>query len=211
MSVEQKDSKPTVAIIYYSTWGHIAKMAESEKKGLEEAGVNVKVYQVAETLPEEVLSKMHAPPKNKDIPIATPDDLVAADGVLFGIPTRYGTAPAQIRAFIDSTGGLWQKGALVGKPVGVFFSTGGQNGGQETTALTFFTALVHHGCLIVPLGYTSPLLFKNDEVHGGSPYGAGTISNSDGSRQPSELELSVAQHQGKYFAGVVQKLKKGSQ
>ena len=118
------------------------------KKGLEEAGIEATLLRVPETLPDDVLAKMHAPPKPDDEE-ATADKLTEFDGFLFGLPTRYGMAPAQMKAFIDSTGGLWQKGALVGKPAGVFFSTGTQNGGQETTALTFITQLTHHGMIFV--------------------------------------------------------------
>lgn len=118
-------------------------------------------------------------------------------------------AAAQVKAFMDSTGGLWSAGKLVGKPAGLFFSTAVQGGGQETTALTFVTQLTHHGMIFVPLGYSTPLLFNMDEVHGGSPYGAGTFAAGDGSRQPSELEQNVAVHQGKHFGGIVRALKAG--
>jgi len=153
---------------------------------------------------------MHAPPK-PDVPVIKPEQLPEADGIVFGIPTRYGNMPAQWKAFVDSTGQLWQKGALVGKPASVFFSTATQAGGQETTALTFITTLVHHGMIFVPIGYSSPLLFNMDEVHAGSPYGAGTFAGPTGARQPTKLETDVAQHQGKYFASVVAKLHKGAQ
>lgn len=139
-------------------------------------------------------------------PVITPDELVKADGFLFGYPTRFGMLPAQAKAFWDSTGGLWMKGALVGKPAGVFFSTGTQGGGQETTALTSVTQLVHHGMIYVPIGYSSPLVTDMSEVHGGSPYGAGTLAGPDGSRQPSELELKLARHQGKHTGSIVAKL-----
>ena len=166
-----------------------------------------RVYAVrcAETLPEEVLTKMGAPPKPDD-PIATADMLAEYDGILFGLSMRFGTAPAQMKTLMDSTGGLWAGGKLVGKAAGVFFSTAQQGGGQETGALTFVTQLAHHGMMFVPIGYSTPLLFNNDEVHGGSPYGAGTVANGDGSRMPSTLEKKIAVHQGKYFGGVVGKL-----
>ncbi|KAE8897280.1 hypothetical protein PF008_g3890 [Phytophthora fragariae] len=192
-----------IAIIYYSTYGHIATLAESVKAGVESMpGVTATVYQVSETLPEEVLTKMYAPPK-KDYPEATPETLKEADGILFGFPTRFGSLPSQMKAFFDSCGGLWAAGALVGKPAGIFFSTGTQGGGQETTALTF---LAHQGLTYVPLGYRAPELFNMDEIHGGSPWGAGTLANGDGSRQPSKLELTVATTQGKSFAEVTKKL-----
>ena len=154
---------------------------------------------------------MHAPPKDSSIPIATAATLVDYDGILFGIPTRYGMAAAQMKAFMDTTGGLWAGGKLVGKPAGVFFSTATQAGGQETTALTWVTQLTHHGMIFVPLGYTNPALFNMDEVHGGSPYGPGTIAGPDGSRQPSQLELGVAKGYGSYFTGVARALHIGRQ
>ncbi|CAI5736852.1 unnamed protein product [Hyaloperonospora brassicae] len=195
-----------VAIIYYSTFGHIAKMAESIKSGVESvAGVTADVYQVQETLPEEVLGKMHAPPK-QDHAVATPDVLKNADGVLLGIPTRFGSMPAQVKALFDACGGLWAAGALVGKPAGIFFSTSTQGGGQETTAFTTVTFLTHQGMTFVPLGYRSPLLFNMDEIHGGSPWGAGALAGSDGARQPSQLEHDVAKVQGESFAHVAKKL-----
>eukprot|EP01097_Dermamoeba_algensis_P006492 TRINITY_DN4066_c0_g3_i2.p1 TRINITY_DN4066_c0_g3~~TRINITY_DN4066_c0_g3_i2.p1 ORF type:complete len:159 (+),score=48.84 TRINITY_DN4066_c0_g3_i2:254-730(+) len=126
-------------------------------------------------------------------------------------PTRFGMMAAQFKAFIDSTGGLWKEGKLIGKPAGTFVSTATQNGGQETTHLTAITQLVHHGMVYVPIGYSSSLLFENSEVHGGSPYGASTLAGGDGSRQPSERELAVAKHQGEYFAKFVTSLSKGRQ
>ncbi|KAG9160908.1 hypothetical protein Leryth_008722 [Lithospermum erythrorhizon] len=197
-----------VYIVYYSMYGHVLKLAEEIKKGAETVeGVEVKLWQVAETLPEEVLGKMYAPPKG-DAPIITPNELGEADGFLFGFPTRFGMMPAQFKAFLDSTGGLWQSGALVGKPAGLFFSTGTQGGGQETTALTAVTQLVHHGMIYVPIGYTFGAgMFDMENVKGGSPYGAGTFAGADGSRQPSEAELKQAFHQGKYIAGIIKKLK----
>jgi len=201
-------SKVKILIAYYSTYGHIAQLAEHEAKGATAAGAEVKVTQIPETLPAEVLAKMYAPAKASH-PAVTLDDLKWADGILIGVPTRYGNPAAQFKAFWDSTGGLWQAGALVGKPVGVFFSTATQGGGQETTALTSFTNFVHHGMVIVPIGYSDPSLFNNNEVHGGSAYGAGTIAGPDGSRKPSALEIGVAEHQGKYFTGVAHALKVG--
>ncbi|KAG9129551.1 hypothetical protein Leryth_026294 [Lithospermum erythrorhizon] len=189
-------------------YGHILKLAEEIKKGAESVdGVEVKLFQVAETLSEEVLGKMYAPPKG-DAPIITPDELAEADGYLFGFPTRFGMMASQFKAFFDSTGGLWQSGGLVGKPAGLFFSTGTQGGGQETTALTAVTQLTHHGMIFVPIGYTfGPGMFDIENVKGGSPYGSGTYAGVDGSRQPTESELKQAFHQGQYMAGIVKKLK----
>lgn len=207
--MSSSSSKPKILILYYSTWGHIRTMAESVAKGATEAGGEVKLVQIPETLSEEILGKMHGAPKSKDHPVATHDDLLWADGILIGLPTRYGNPAAQFKSFWDSTGQLWQKGSLVGKPVSVFFSTATQGGGQETTALTSYTNFVHHGMIIVPIGYSDPSLFSFDEVHGGSPYGAGTYAGPTGARQPSKLELGVAEHQGKHFTGIANALKVG--
>ncbi|CAD6226976.1 unnamed protein product [Miscanthus lutarioriparius] len=201
-----------IYIVYYSTWGHVAALAEEIKKGADEvSGVEATVWRVSETLPEEVLGKMGAAPARQDHPVLAPRDLADADGVLLGFPTRFGMMAAQMKAFLDATGGLWQGQALAGKPAGVFLSTGTQGGGQETTALTAVTQLVHHGMLFVPLGYTFGAgMFGVDEVRGGSPYGAGTFAGADGSRTPSEAELAIARHQGTYFAGIAKKLKAGA-
>lgn len=189
-------------------YGHVLKMATAQAKGAAAAGVEVKFAQFPETLPADVLAKMHAPPKSTH-PIVTHEDLMWADGILFGFPTRFGTAPAQVKAFWDSTGQMWQQGKLAGKAAGIFFSTATQGGGQETTALTFLPNLVHHGMMFVPSGYTSPKLFDNSVVHGGSAWGAGTFAGGDGSRQPSELELEICEIQGKNFSATVAALVKG--
>ncbi|KAL4627115.1 hypothetical protein ACB098_05G102100 [Castanea mollissima] len=196
-----------VYIVYYSTYGHVEKLAEQIKKGAESVeGVEAKLWQVPETLSDEVLGKLGAPPKS-DVPVITPGELAEADGLLFGFPTRYGTMAAQFQAFIDSTAAQWRTQELVGKPAGLFYSTGSQGGGQETTPLTAITLLVHHGMIFVPIGYTFGAgMFEMEKVRGGSPYGAGTYAG-DGSRQPSELELDLAFHQGKYFAAISKKLK----
>lgn len=195
-----------IAIIYYSTYGHVAKMAESVKEGVESVeGVTATIYQIPETLPEEVLLKMHAPPK-KDHPIATVDTLKEADGILFGFPTRFGSTPSQIKAFFDGCGGLWATGALIGKTAGIFFSTGTQGGGQETTVFSSLPFIAHQGLTFVPLGYRTKLITNMEELHGGSPWGAGTYSCSDGSRQPSKIELDIAKVQGESFATVTKKL-----
>jgi NAD(P)H dehydrogenase (quinone) len=188
-------------------YGHVEKLAQEIKKGADSVeGVEATLWQVPETLSEEVLGKMYAAPKT-DAPIITPAELTKADGVIFGFPTRFGMMSAQFKAFFDSTGGLWKNQSLAGKPAGIFFSTGSQGGGQETTALTAITQLVHHGMIFVPIGYTFGAgMFEMDEIKGGSPYGAGTHAG-DGSRQPSELELAQAFHQGKHIAAVTKKLK----
>ncbi|KAJ1668067.1 hypothetical protein IW140_000766 [Coemansia sp. RSA 1813] len=194
-----------IFVITYSTYGHINKVAESIVKGLEKGGAEVGRYQIAETLSDEILAKMHAAPK-ADIPIIDPKQLPEADGYMFGFPTRYGTTPAQVKAFFDATGGLWQKQALVGKSAGFFFSTASQHGGQEVTVLTTLPILAHHGIIYVPFGYAHPNLFDNSEVIGGSAWGAGTVANGDGSRMPTEKELVIAEAQGEKFAAVAAKL-----
>lgn len=182
-------------------------MAEAAKKGIEDAGGHATILQVPETLPKEVLDKMYAPPK-PDYAIANPADLVQYDGFLFGISTRYGNWSAQFKSFWDSTGQLWGAGALHGKFAATFVSTAGPGGGQESSFFSTFTTLVHHGIIFVPLGYKNTSALWNahfDEVHGGSPFGAGTFAKVDGSRMPSELELEVATIQAKEFYGILKR------
>ncbi|KAB2637499.1 minor allergen Alt a 7-like [Pyrus ussuriensis x Pyrus communis] len=195
------------ATVYYSTYGHVAKLAQEILKGAQSVeGVEAKLWQVPETLPAEILAKMGAPPKS-EVPVISPEQLAEADGIIFGFPTRFGMMAAQFKAFFDATGGLWHKGALAGKPAGLFYCTGSQGGGQETTPLTAITQFTHHGMIFVPIGYTAGAgMFEMEQVKGGSPYGAGTFAG-DGTRQPSDLELEIACHQGKYFAGIAKKLK----
>ncbi|KAG2127153.1 flavoprotein-like protein [Suillus bovinus] len=199
-------SSPRVAIIIYSMYGHIAKLAESVKSGVESAGGTTTIYQIGETLPAEVLAKMHAPAK-PNYPIIAPSDLANFDAFIFGVPTRYGNFPAQWKAFWDATGGLWVSGALAGKFAGVFVSTGTPGGGQEATVINSLSTLSHHGIIYVPLGYktTFALLSNMTEVRGGSPWGAGTYAGPDGSRQPTALELELATLQGKGFWETVSK------
>ncbi|CAG8974580.1 hypothetical protein HYALB_00004376 [Hymenoscyphus albidus] len=198
---------PKVAIVFYSMYGHIAQLAEAEKAGLKKAGIDADIYQINETLPEEVLAKMHAPPK-KDYPIATNKTLEQYDAFLFGIPTRYGNFPAQWKAFWDTTGGQWASGAYWGKYAGVFVSTGTPGGGQESTVISAMSTLAHHGFIYVPLGYKTsfPILSNMSEVRGGSPWGAGTFAGGDGSRQPSALEIELATVQGESFGNAVAKV-----
>ena len=199
---------PKIAIVYYSMYGHIKQLADAEAKGIKEAGGDVKLFQVPETLPQEVLEKMYAGPKAADVDvIEDPSVLEAYDGILFGIPTRYGNFPAQFKAFWDKTGKQWQQGSFWGKYAGLFVSTGTQGGGQESTCLAAMSTLTHHGFLYVPLGYKTVFadLANLSEVHGGSAWGAGTFAGGDGSRQPTELELRVATAQGKAFYEAVAK------
>jgi len=200
--------KAKVAVIYYSTWGHMQKMAEAVKEGVEAAGAEVTIFQIAETLPAEVLAKMHAAPKAA-YPVVTVDDLPKFDGLIFGAPTRYGSPAAQYKTLWDATGQLWQAGALNGKIASFFTGTGTQGGGQETTSVTQLGHFVHHGMIYVPLGYGDSSIFNINEVHGGSPWGAGAIAGPDGSRQPSALELGLAKYQGKRVAEITIALKKG--
>ncbi|RJE20002.1 protoplast secreted protein 2 [Aspergillus sclerotialis] len=198
---------PKIAIVFYSMYGHIQKLAEAEKKGIEAAGGKADLYQIAETLPDEVLQKMHAPAKSS-YPVAEPSQLLEYDAILFGIPTRYGNFPAQWKAFWDKTGGIWASGGFWGKYAGLFISTGTLGGGQESTALASMSTLAHHGFLYVPLGYKTAFgqLSNLNEVHGGSAWGAGTFAGADGSRQPSPLELEIAEIQGKSFYEHVSKV-----
>eukprot|EP01098_Paradermamoeba_levis_P005405 TRINITY_DN227_c0_g1_i7.p1 TRINITY_DN227_c0_g1~~TRINITY_DN227_c0_g1_i7.p1 ORF type:complete len:207 (-),score=71.87 TRINITY_DN227_c0_g1_i7:131-751(-) len=200
-----------IYIVFYSTYGHVQKLAKAIEEGAKKVdGVEVHLFQAPETLPSDVLEKMHAPPKS-DVPVIDRNQLPEADGILFGFPTRFGMMAAQMKALFDSTGGLWSSGALVGKTAGTFVSTATQNGGQETTHLTAITQLTHHGMVYVPIGYSTPLLFNMNELHGGSPYGASTFAGPDGSRQPSEIELNIARHQGEHFAKITKALALGKQ
>jgi len=165
--------------LQYSMYGHIAKLAEAEKEGLKKVGIEADLYQIPETLPEEVLAKMHAPPKS-DIPLITPATLEQYDAFLCGIPTRYGNFPAQWKAFWDSTGQQWAGGKFYGKYAGVFVSTAGSGGGQESTNIATMSTFAHHGIIYVPLGYATAFsqITNLSEVHGGSPWGAGTFAVS---------------------------------
>lgn len=197
---------PKIAIVFYSMYGHIRQLAEAEKKGIEKAGGTADIYQLPETLAPEVLEKMHAPPKDADIPILeSPDQLEQYDGFLMGIPTRYGNFPAQWKTFWDRTGKQWSSGGFFHKYAGLFISTGSLGGGQESTAIAAMSTLAHHGVIYVPLGYakTFSLMADLSEVHGGGPWGAGTFAGVDGSRQPSARELDIAQAQGELFYQVV--------
>ena len=189
----------------------VKQMADSVVKGAEAAGAEVTLFRIAETLPPEVLAKMHAPPPPSDIPVVTADDLPKFDGLIFGAPTRYGQPAAQYKALWDSTGQLWATGALNGKLASFFFGTATLGGGQETTASSQVSHFVHHGMIYVPMGYGDPNkpLFNNEVVHGGSPWGAGCLSGGDGSRQPSSMELGMAEYQGKRFGEITNQFVSG--
>ncbi|KAH7302103.1 hypothetical protein KP509_23G056500 [Ceratopteris richardii] len=188
-------------------YGHVEALAKKIKEGVDSVdGVEGLLFRVPETLTPDVLEKMRAPPKDESIPVISAHELSDADGIIFGFPTRYGIMAAQMKAFFDSTGSLWRQQDLAGKPAGLFVSTGTQGGGQETTAWTAITQLAHHGMLFVPVGYTFGAgMFKFDEIRGGTPYGAGTYAG-DGTRVPTVTELALAEHQGRYTAGIVQRL-----
>ncbi|KDP46223.1 hypothetical protein JCGZ_10063 [Jatropha curcas] len=198
--------KLKIFIIFYSMYGHVDFLARRMKKGVDSIDeVEGILYRVPETLPMEVLEQMKVPPKGNEVPVISVNELVNADGFLFGFPTRFGSMAAQMKAFFDSTSELWMEQKLAGVPAGFFVSTGTQGGGQETTAWTAITQLAHHGMLYVPIGYTFGAgMFRMDSIRGGSPYGAGVFSG-DGSRQPTETELALAEHQGKYMASIVKR------
>ena len=201
-----------ILIVFYSTYGHVYKMAQAVAEGVKTVkGAEVEIRRVPETLPHEVLEKMGAVEAQKafsQIPECTVDDLTKADAVIFGTPTRFGNMCGQMRQFLDATGQLWANGSLVGKVGSVFTSTATQHGGQESTILTFHVTLLHHGFVVVGLPYAFQGQMRMDEITGGSPYGASTIAGGDGSRMPSENELEAARFQGKHVAGIVSKLVK---
>ena len=201
-----------VLVVFYSTYGHIYKMAEAVAEGAKKvAGTEVEIRQVPETLPQEVLTKMGALEAQKQfshIPVCAVDELPKADAIIFGTPTRFGNMCGQMRQFLDATGQLWAKGALVGKVGSVFTSSATQHGGQESTILTFHVTLLHQGFVVVGLPYAFQGQMRIDEITGGSPYGASTIAGGDGSRMPSENELEAARFQGKHVATIAAKLSK---
>ena len=198
-----------IAILEYSLYGHINQLSRSIKKGIESVGVEVQHLRCAETLPSEVLEQMHAPPKPEDVRELTPADvseLEGFDGIMFGVSARYGGIPAQMKTIMDATGGLWQNGKLVGKTAGVFQSTGTMQGGQESVAMNCMSFFAHHGMVFIPLGYIDPKAFSYEEIHGGSPWGSGTYAGPDGSRQPTSMELSIAENHGRHFAKLTAKI-----
>ncbi len=199
-----------IHVVFYSMYGHVFKMAESVAEGAKSVeGSDVKLFQVAETLSDDVLEKMHAKEARQafaHVPIIDTKQLAEADAVIFGTPTRFGNMAAQMRAFLDSTGGLWKNGDLVGKVGSVFASTATQHGGQETTITSFHTTLLHQGMIIVGVPYSCPELSEMGEISGGTPYGATTIAKNDGSRQPSANELAIARFQGRHVAEITKKL-----
>lgn len=199
-----------VKVIFHSIYGHVFRMAEAVAAGAREVpGAEVELLQVAETLPESVLQKMGAVEAKKafaHVPMADPKKLGEADALLFGSGTRYGSATAQMQALFDATGSLWTSGALVGKVGGVFTSTASQHGGQETTLMSMMTFLFHQGMVVVGVPYAEQRLLNMKEITGGSPYGASTITDAQGERQPSENELAIARYQGRHATQIAAKL-----
>ena len=202
-----------VLIVFYSMYGHVYRMAEAIAEGVKQvAGAEAVLRRVPETLSEEVLKKMGALEAQKGfahVAIATVDELASAEAIIFGTPTRFGNMCGQMRQFLDATGQLWAKGALVGKVGSVFASSATQHGGQESTILSFHTTLLHQGMIVVGLPYSFQGQMRIDEITGGSPYGASTIAGGQGERMPSQNELAAARFQGKHVAAITSKLVRG--
>ncbi|MES1990738.1 MAG: NAD(P)H:quinone oxidoreductase [Pseudomonadota bacterium] len=198
-------NKAKVLVLYHSSWGHIEKMAEAVAAGAREAGADVEIKRVPETMDKDAMAAAHMKVDQK-APVAAPHELAEYDAVIFGIPTRFGNMSSQMRSFLDQTGALWANGKLIGKVGSVFTSTG-TGIGNESTILTTHVTLLHHGMVIVGVPFGAPGIGDISQVHGGSFYGAGTIAGSDGSRQPSELELGMAKFQGNHVAKMAAKLK----
>ena len=200
-----------IYVVFYSLYSHVYQLAEAIVEGAKEVkNTEVNLYQVSELMSEDALEKSGAKETRKifsHVPYISPDQLGDADAIIFGTPTRFGNMAAQMRNFLDQTGGLWMKGGLIGKVGSVFTSTGTQHGGQETTITSFHTTLLHHGMVIVGVPYSEKRLMNMDEITGGTPYGASTLAGADGSRQPSDNELEIAKFQGRHVAEIAQKLK----
>ena len=199
-----------VLVLYYSMYGHVHRMAEAVAEGARSVkGTAVELRRVPETLPREVLEKMGALEAQKTfahVPICTVDELATADAIIFGTPTRFGNMCGQMRQFLDATGQLWMKGALVGKVGSVFASSATQHGGQESTILSFHITLLHHGMVVVGLPYAFQGQMRVDEITGGSPYGASTIAGTRGERTLTENEIEAARFQGRHVATIASKL-----
>ena len=199
-----------IQVVFYSMYGHIYKMAEAVAAGAREIeDTEVTLLQVAELIPDDVLLLSGARETRKafaHVQIAEPAKLANADAIIFGTPTRFGNMCAQMRNFLDQTGPLWLNGGLVGKVGSVFTSTATQHGGQETTITSFHHTLIHHGMIIVGVPYIEQRLLNMDEISGGSPYGASTLTRGDGSRQPSENELAIARFQGMHVADIARRV-----
>ena len=202
-----------VQIVFYSMYGHIYRMAEAVADGVRQVpGAEVTLWQVPELMSDEALVKSGAQAARATfahIPVAQPAQLAEADAIIFGTPTRFGMMAAQMKNFLDQTGGLWAKGGLIGKVGSVFGSTGTQHGGQETTLTSFHTVLLHHGMIVVGAPYAAQELMNMQEITGGTPYGATTIAGADGARQTTSNERAIASFQGRHVATIAQRLKQG--
>ena len=194
-----------ILVLYYSAYGHIETMAHAIAEGARAAGAEVAIKRVPELVPE-MIAHQAGYHLDQSAPIAMVEELPTYDAIIFGTPTRYGMMAAQMKNFLDQTGGLWFENKLVGKVGGVFTSTASQHGGQEATILSFHTVLLHLGMIVVGLPYSYPGLTNMDEIVGGSSYGASTLSGNDDSRQPSDIELEGARFQGRHIAEVAAKL-----
>jgi NAD(P)H:quinone oxidoreductase type IV len=199
-----------VNIIFYSMYGHVYRMAEAVAAGVKEAtGAEAALFQVAEIAPESVLEKSGAKAARAvfaHVPVATMESLTEPHAIIFGTPTRFGNMAAQMRNYLDQTGGLWAKGSLIGKIGSVFASTATQHGGQETTITSFHSTLLHHGMILVGVPYSESGLTNMVDVSGGTPYGATTLAGADGARQPNANELKIARFQGRHVAEIAAKL-----
>ena len=199
-----------IDVVFYSMYGHVYTLAEAVAEGAREhPDAEAKLYQVPELMPDEALEQSGAKQARQafaHVPTAKPEQLGQADAIIFGTPTRFGNMCAQMRNFLDRTGSLWANGALIGKVGSVFTSTASQHGGQETTLTSFHTTLLHHGMIIVGVPYSEQRLVNMDEITGGTPYGATTITRGDGSRQPSENEFAIARTQGRWVAEITKKM-----
>lgn len=198
-----------IAVIFYSMTGNVAVLARAIARGAAEEDARVRLRRVEELLPPDKLSEAarRAQAQIADVPLATLDDLVWADGIAFGSPTRYGNMAAQLKQFIDGTGALWLKGALVGKVASVFTSTGTQHGGQESTLLTMMVPLFHLGFLLMGLPYAESRQMEMESIHGGSPYGVSSVSGMGADRTPTETDLSLARALGRRLARAAAKLR----
>jgi NAD(P)H dehydrogenase (quinone) len=203
-----------IQVVFYSMYGHLWRMAEAVAAGAREVqGAEVSVFQVPELVPDDVLQASGAKAARAafaNVPVARVERLTEADAIIFGAPTRFGMMAAQMRNFLDQTGGLWAKGALIGKVGSVFTASATQHGGQESTILSFHTTLLHQGMVILGVPYSEARQTTIAEITGGSPYGASTITGGDGKRMPSENELAIARFQGKHVAEIARRLKAGA-
>jgi NAD(P)H dehydrogenase (quinone) len=211
-NVKERIMPVKVQVVFYSLYGHVWRLAEAVADGARQAGAQVELLQVAETLPAEVIAKMGATEAKKafaHVPVADPRKLADADAIILGSGTRFGGATAQMRAFIDQTGPLWSAGGLIGKVGSAFTSTASQHGGQETTLQNLHNFFFHQGLVIVGVPYGAQELLNMNEITGGTPYGASTVTGAQGQRLPSDNELAIARYQGKHTAEVAAKLVAG--